>query len=142
MTYQTHQLIQIGGRKWQEGAFNRVYFNTTHEVIGLEITRWGGKIDRANLNGEVLSKGEAKSILGGKVFYDLDSGEFGSKDIKKALADVIIANIQKALEPVEQPKVIYNKSLVMKRAWELRREGMTASAAMKQAWAEHKAGQF
>ena len=37
---------------------------------------------------------------------------------------------------------VYNRSLVMKRAANLRKQGKNASDALKQAWAEHKAGRF
>jgi len=50
---------------------------------------------------------------------------------------------QHALQ-VPQPKVIYNRSAVMKRAWQIlrRRPSLGKSGALKQAWAEHKAGEF
>lgn len=57
----------------------------------------------------------------------------------KNVNDAIMAHGKKCANDTYL-KPVYDKSAIMKRAWELRKQGLTTSNAMKQAWAEAKNG--
>jgi len=78
------RLTEIGGRQWQKGDMNRMYFNAdvVYEAIGLEMTRYGtGNISSAMLRGEHISNAEAKRIIAGipTLYYDLTAGKLMRK---------------------------------------------------------------
>lgn len=91
-------LTKIGGREWIKDDMRRVYFNVdlAAELIGLSVTRYNtGNISAAKLNGEKISNSKARKILGelefGKVWYDVNSGEFHTRGMPNWGAAVIEA---------------------------------------------------
>jgi Homeodomain-like domain len=78
-TYTAEQIEAIGGNRWRKNGMDRVYLdsNVWAALIGLEIGYYNsGNISWAQLNGEDISNGRARDILGciGKVYWDSIDG--------------------------------------------------------------------
>lgn len=69
-----NQLEAKGFHRWQKGNFDRLYINP--QSFGLEVEYYNtGNVRHGELNGIVLSHAEARRILGGKYFVDVNTGE-------------------------------------------------------------------
>lgn len=95
-----YRIIQLGNR-WQKGNMDRVYFNDLAAWYGLELDHYKtGNICSAKLNGERISNNSAYKLIGricnGKVWFDLRTGRFATKDIAEEYAEVIINRIRAA----------------------------------------------
>lgn len=72
---QTSRLVAQGGRVWQKGQYNRVYFNDIAARVGVQTTRYNtGNISSATLKGNSISNSSAAKIIRrsgeAKMFYD------------------------------------------------------------------------
>jgi len=129
-------LEKIGGKYWQsqDGSKQRVYFNNWPEFIGLKCSTYNtGNISNATLDGETISNGAAKRLLGSinKVWFDLgtqqysvDTG-FGDATKKRETAEAVIAGIKSHLAgtdaPVEpEPTVAEQGSIQGKKTMSIR----------------------
>lgn len=94
-----YRLQQLGNR-WQKNGMDRVYFNNLAEWYGLRLSYYNtGNICSAELNGERISNNSARhylSKLNGKIWFDLTTGRFESKNIDPEFAEVIIGRIRAA----------------------------------------------
>lgn len=82
-------LITLGGSLWEKNGMRRVYFNDLPSLYGLKATYYNtGNISSATLDGDAISNAAAREIQSylknGKLFYDLVSGEFGSRDLSQS----------------------------------------------------------
>jgi hypothetical protein len=67
------------GKEWIKENMHRVYIDNPEKYMGLIVGYYGtGNVSGAMLNGESISNTKAKGILAqiGKVFYDVNKGEF------------------------------------------------------------------
>lgn len=77
MTAITEKLIELGGTEWKAGDKHRIYFNNWIEFSGLEITHYNtGNISSARFNGKHVSNSNARYMIGGSVWYDVDDDKF------------------------------------------------------------------
>jgi|GEM_PF-2872116 len=94
-----HRLTKIGNR-WQKNGMDRIYFNDLATWFGLELSYYKtGNICSATLDGERISNNSARhylSKLNGKIWFDLTTGRFESKNIDPEFAEVIIGRIREA----------------------------------------------
>ena len=99
------QLVAVGGKAWVsgDGTKHRVYFNALDRWYGLQYTTYNtGSVASATLDGQHLSNSDARRILvatqSGKLWYDLDSGQWGSRDLDshyyQHIAQTIIERIE------------------------------------------------
>lgn len=94
------KLKAAGGSEWESGDNHRVYFNDLPELYGLQAERYGtGNISSAKLDGQKISNSKARKIesglFGGKVWYNVKTGEYESKGLSESAAKKIISNIQR-----------------------------------------------
>ena len=102
---QIEQLKKIG-KEWTspDGSKHRIYFNDLPALIGLDISYYNsGNISGATWNGEKISNGMARRILGainGKLFYDFADdkfhGQYISEDYFGDLVNAIKAQLAEA----------------------------------------------
>lgn len=81
MSAQQIEILKQIGSEWQKGDKHRIYFNNLSEIYGLNCEYYNsGNICGADLNGERISNGQAKKLIGKllscKVWYDLVDGKF------------------------------------------------------------------
>ena len=92
------KLVALGGKRWQKGNMDRVYFNYEElaSFYGLEYDGWKFTVD-----GEKVSNNSgryfASTLRNGKFWFDLVSGEFASKDINEKITAKIIDRITEAV---------------------------------------------
>lgn len=90
------------GSEWIKGDYHRIYINDLPELYGLSVNRYNtGNISSANLNGESISNTAANKIisrLDGKLYYDLNSGEFKWSYLNDDDAETIIAAIMDKIQ--------------------------------------------
>lgn len=96
------RLIAVGGKLWEKHGHRRVYFNNLVELYGLELEYYNtGNIYRASLDGECISNRSAREYVwdlrNGKLWYDLNTGEFASRDMDQDMADRLIGRLQGAV---------------------------------------------
>lgn len=92
------KLTRIGS-EWQNGRMHRIYFNNLENLVSLEITRYGsGNVSSAYLDGEKISNSRADriawSLQHGKFWYDVNDGQFHSRDIGDNTVELIQAAIE------------------------------------------------
>lgn len=93
------QLKSIGGTRWRKYGKDRVYFNDLADRIGLDVERYNtGNVSSARLDGEKISNSKATDYLQklkfGDFYYNVESGEFVSKD----LPDWMVERIEESIE--------------------------------------------
>ncbi|MGI5122797.1 helix-turn-helix domain-containing protein [Marinactinospora thermotolerans] len=72
-------LIAVGGKRWQRGDKDRVYFNNWDELAGIEVTRYGtGNISWASYQGETVSNSQGYKLLAciEKMWFDVAEKAF------------------------------------------------------------------
>ncbi|GAB3214304.1 hypothetical protein GCM10027294_53620 [Marinactinospora endophytica] len=72
-------LIAVGGKRWQRGDKDRIYFNNWHEFAGIETTHYGtGNISWAAYQGETVSNSQGYKLLASveKLWFDVADGKF------------------------------------------------------------------
>lgn len=91
-----YKLINLGGKRWQKGNFDRIYFNDLDKIIKLE-----HKPSHTTLNGVSIEQARGEEIsltcLRGKFWYDLQKNKFMGRDlsckadddIKQMLIDIM-----------------------------------------------------
>jgi hypothetical protein len=104
MNEQQIKIMKQMGNEWQKGDKHRIYFNSLGMFYGIETERYNsGNICGATLNGERISNGEAKRLLGRlmdcKVYYDMVAGQFmmqtpQGSTTHKEMCQIIINNIR------------------------------------------------
>lgn len=104
------QLEQIGGSRWQKGEHDRVYINSLGQWYGIDTSRYGtGNISSATLDGERISNGQAKKLLGylayAKLWWDVKAERWSVKtldyemeQVSKMVREVIVPRIELAIE--------------------------------------------
>lgn len=96
-------LKSIGGNEWIKNNYHRVYFNQDQilETYGLSVSRYNtGNVSSASLNGESISNSQAKKIINrayGKLYYDVNDGQFHSKDIDEEITQDVIEKFQEVM---------------------------------------------
>ena len=132
----------IGGQDWEKYGKHRIYINDLPRWIGLECTYYNtGNISSATLDGERISNSQARRYmhtLDGKIWYDYADDQLHSRGIADDMAHEIFRAINKA---IGQQKPGYDKSAIMRRAWEIRKNSIDdpgMSYALRHAWAEAK----
>ena len=102
------KLIAIGGKRWQKGNMDRVYIpaDLIKKAYGITITNHGNML----VDGERVSRSRASALRQqfeeGKVWYDLVSGKWMSKDIKDDWAEKVFDRLDEMAEtgPQEEPE--------------------------------------
>jgi hypothetical protein len=98
------RLIAAGGNLWEKGSMRRIYMNNLPTLYGLQLQHYNtGNISYAELDGERISNNKAREIVwalsNGKLWYDLNTGRFYSKNLsKKAVTRIMTALGVKAEE--------------------------------------------
>lgn len=65
-------MIERGGKRWQKGNMDRIYFNTS--ALGLECTYYKtGNIHSAEFNGKSISNSEGYRMKAAKTYIDVDT---------------------------------------------------------------------
>ncbi|ASL41243.1 MULTISPECIES: hypothetical protein [Acetobacter] len=107
MKYSVEKMIALGGAEWIRDEMHRIYFNAdvTAELIGFEYCLRKGRVSSAKLNGEKISNARGQEILValdfGKIWFDVATGEFHSKNIPDTLSNEVMAAIKVATEITE-----------------------------------------
>lgn len=71
------QLVELGGKRWTKGNFDRIYFNA--DFFGLECDYYkSGNICSATLKGEKISNSYAGKLMAAKSYYDVKTGIISS----------------------------------------------------------------
>lgn len=78
------RLVKVGGKRWQKGDMDRIYFDGLAGWYGLETSRYNsGNIGGATLDGSEISNTKARRIdndlAQAKVWYDVAEGKFRGK---------------------------------------------------------------
>ena len=91
------KLKQIGGREWIKNDIHRIYFNNIFELLEAEITyHKTGTFDNVKINGQRISNNKANGIKQfAKVWYDVKTGKFESKNIDKIYFDQVVESIKR-----------------------------------------------
>ena len=145
----TEILKALGAKEWKTETHHRFYFNDLRGLYGLKMTFYGtGNISSATLDGESISNCSAKKIATeldfGKIWFDANTNQFGSKEIGSAKVSAIIDEIETRAAALAPKAPRTNKS-VMTRAWEIAREAVKKfggkvkeffAMSLKLAWAE------
>lgn len=99
--FTVEQLVNIGGNEWTGGTHHRVYFNDLRELFSeLKVHFYGtGNVSSATLNGQHISNTKARKMLTdldiGKLYYDVNKGEFLHENMSEEIADKVINQIKK-----------------------------------------------
>lgn len=95
-------LVKLGGSEWIKGDYHRVYFNgeALCEIIGLSYSTYKtGNVSFAVLNGVKISNTKAASLRArlftGKLWFDVKTGEFASRDMNEEIFETVVAAIKK-----------------------------------------------
>lgn len=68
------RLVAMGCNEWKKHGYHRLYVDI--ESIGLKISRYNtGNISYAEFDGEKISNCEARRILNGKYYIDVETGK-------------------------------------------------------------------
>jgi hypothetical protein len=142
MTTLVEKLIAMGGNRWNKAGFDRIYFNpeTILKIQGIEWECYKtGNVRWNSYGSNTQFKKLLNDIAIDKNFYDVQNDKFVGRYIdwvqEKIPADM----------PAEKPSA----KNVMKRAWEIAKQGAAKfggssklyfKMALKQAWAEVKNG--
>jgi hypothetical protein len=78
------KLVEVGGKRWQKGDMDRIYFDGLATWYGLVCKRYSsGNISGATLNGSSISNTYAREIENDldalKVWYDVAADKFAGK---------------------------------------------------------------
>lgn len=91
-------LVKVGGKRWQQGNYDRVYFNDLPRWYGIEYTTYKtGNISGASLNGSRISNSLAYGLVNdldhSKLWYDVGEDTFQGKgpNINDYLPDLVRA---------------------------------------------------
>lgn len=101
-------LVAIGGKRWQKGSMDRVYIaaDLIKKAYGITVTNHGTTL----VDGESVSRSNASALhrqfQEGKVWYDLVSGKWMSRDIKDEWAEKTFDRLDEMAEagPQEEPE--------------------------------------
>ena len=92
------RLVALGGSLWENGEHRRVYFNCRElcGFYGLKYDGWKYTVD-----GEKVSNNSGNSLASAlqrcKFWYDLNAGEFCSKDLSDKMVQKLVERITEAL---------------------------------------------
>jgi hypothetical protein len=95
-------LKQIGS-EWQKGSMHRIYFNDLASWYGLKLEYYGtGNVSAAYLDGNKISNNYGTQLDTafrlGKVWYDVSSSKFLSRDLDERYTKKIVAAIKTHVE--------------------------------------------
>ncbi|WP_261465888.1 hypothetical protein [Serratia entomophila] len=95
-------LVKMGGSEWIKGDYHRVYFNfdALCEIIGLSYSTYKtGNVSFAMYNGSKISNTKAAALRArlstGKIWFDVKTGEFSSRDMSAEIFETVVAAIKK-----------------------------------------------
>lgn len=100
------KLQKIGGVFWERGNIRRVYFNNLPRWYGLRYSTYesSGRPYNCSLDGEPISNNQAYKLITelqlAKFWYDVNSGEFGSRNLSNSEFEKIKAAILEAMAEV------------------------------------------
>lgn len=99
MAITVEKLAKLGGKVWERGDFRRVYFNYEELAgfYGLRHDGWKWTVDGEKVSNNTGSK-ISSELRGGKFWYDLNTGEFGSKAMHENIVAKLIERITEAIE--------------------------------------------
>lgn len=100
--YTVEQLEKVGGKLWEKNGMRRVYFNRLADWYGLRVEYYKtGNISYAEVDGKRISNNSGRGILfmlnGAKLWYDMEKGVWGWKELKDDAARKIIGRIEEKL---------------------------------------------
>lgn len=73
------KLIELGGKIWEKGNFQRIYFSP-ELAMDLDISYYNsGNISGATCQGYRISNSEAGRALGVKIWVDMNTGKVSTK---------------------------------------------------------------
>jgi hypothetical protein len=98
--------LKLFGSEWIKNDMHRIYFNNIFELLGAEITyHKSGTFDNVKINGQRISNNKAYSMLKfGKVWYDVKTGKFESKNIDKIYFDQVVESIKEKVAEIPEVK--------------------------------------
>ena len=82
--------IEMGGKRWQKGTMDRIYFNAS--TLGLECAFYkSGNVSSATFNGKDISNGKAGWLRYGKTYIDVETWEAKGDfpELKNALQELM-----------------------------------------------------
>lgn len=82
------RLVAAGGKRWQKGDYDRIYFNATSLGLHCEYYK-SGNICSAEWNGEEISNRQAYKLCAAKTYVDVKTGEVVSE--RDELAEAVKA---------------------------------------------------
>lgn len=102
------KLQQIGGVMWERDNIRRVYFNDLARWYGLSYSTYksSGRPYNCSLDGKPISNNQAYKLitklqLNAKFWYDVNTGEFASRNLSTSEFEKIRASILEAMKGVE-----------------------------------------
>lgn len=106
---QVASIVEAGGKRWQRGTMDRIYFNA--ERFGLKVSYYkSGNVSDATFDGSLVSNAEAYRIMAAKVYVDVKTGEvscdFGRvrADVREAFEEKVRAVVDAALSAKPEPE--------------------------------------
>lgn len=96
------RLVNLGGKVWEKGDFRRVYFNYEElaSLYGIRHDGWKWTVDGEKVSNNTGSS-IASALRNGKFWYDLNTGESGSKAMHENIVAKLIERITEAVEVLE-----------------------------------------
>lgn len=106
------KLAEIGC-EWKKGDMHRIYFNNAKELLKMEVEYYQtGSIRNAKINGELLSNSKAYTIIkSSKVWYDVKTGKFESKNMEKKYFDIIVSELSEQATEKPENETFYGKNV-------------------------------
>ncbi len=94
-TYTVAQLVAVGGREWKKGDMHRVYFNddVLADLVPQMVERDGDTLwlGTHRVSGAIKRELDALGTRhGGKVWYDMPTGEWRTDDVRSTIADRLV----------------------------------------------------
>jgi hypothetical protein len=89
--------LKLFGSEWIKNDMHRIYINNIKELLNMDVEyHKTGTIRNARVDGELISNSKAYSMLKfGKVWYDVNTGKFESKNIDKIYFDQVVESIKR-----------------------------------------------
>lgn len=98
--------LKLFGSEWIKNDMHRIYFNNIFELLDAEITyHKSGTFDNVKINGQRISNNKANGIKQfAKVWYDVKTGKFESKNIDKIYFEQVVEAIKEKVAEIPEVK--------------------------------------
>jgi hypothetical protein len=98
--------LKLFGSEWIKNDMHRIYFNNIFEHLDAEITyHKSGTFDNVKINGQRISNNKANGIKQfAKIWYDVKTGKFESKNIDKIYFDQVVESIKEKVAEIPEVK--------------------------------------